>query len=152
MPKIVCFCLVMLLTATCSCATREVVDKFKGSTAQRLTTYSIDRSIQKLPEKDFSLLKNKKVYFECHFIEEIKAMDYLEKRLEMELMDKYGCELTSDESDAQMSLQVFVNSLSAEKDKAGFQTPDLVLPGVGGLSSIDIITYDMYHGITELYY
>ena len=135
-----------------SCATRGIHDKYLGATGQRLITQSIDKLIEKLPEQDFALLKGQKIYLECYFLEDTESLKYAKKRIELELMEKYNGTLVAKPESADMILHVFFNAIGTDRDKAGFKTPDLVIPGVGGALSIDIITLDMFHGISELYY
>ena len=144
-PIFLCFLL-------CSCSTRQVREKYAGSTEQRLTSISINRVIGSIPEKDFSLLKGKKIFLNCHFLEKSGLLDYAKKRLELELMEKYNCRMVQKEADAEFKVHVFFTSLGTDSDKFGLSLPDMVLPVVGGISSIDLIALDKYHGISELYY
>ncbi|MEN8264431.1 MAG: hypothetical protein ABFR82_13315 [Nitrospirota bacterium] len=144
--------LLILMLISSSCATRGIHDKYLGATEQRLITQSIDKLIKKLPEQDFSILKGKKIYLECYFLEDSEFLKYAKKRIELELMEKYNGTLFAEPESADMVLHVFFNAIGTDQDKAGFKTPDFIIPGVGGAVSIDIITLDMYHGISELYY
>jgi hypothetical protein len=135
-----------------SCSTREILPDYSGSTEQRLTSHSIRKLIQSLPEKDFSLLRDKKVYLECFFLEKKEPLNYAAKRLEFELIDKYNCKMVQDKNDSQVGVHIFFTSMGTDKDKFGLSTPEFILPGVGAISSIDLIALDMFHGITELYY
>lgn len=139
---------VMLLAA---CSSRQVMDQYHGSTAQRLTSHSVNDMIAGIPENDFSRLQNKPVYLACYFLNDIEPLAYAEKRLELELMDKYQCRLVKEPRDAEMRVYVFFTSLGTDTDKFGLQTPELAIPGMG-LSSIDVLSLEMFHGITELYY
>ena len=66
-------------------------------------------------------------------------------------MDKYKCRLVDDPADAEMEAYVFFTSLGTDIDKFGLSTPELAIPGVG-VSSIDLLALEMFHGISELYY
>ncbi len=144
--------LLIMMLITSSCATRGIHDKYMGATEQRLITQSIDKLIKKLPEKDFSLLKGHRIYFECYFLEDTESLKYAKKRIELELIEKYNGTIVADTESADMVLHVFFNAIGTDRDKAGLKTPDFFIPGAGGAVSIDIITLDMYHGISELYY
>ena len=65
----------ILLTA---CSTRQVTDQYHGSTAQRLTSHSVNDMIVNIPEKDFIRLKNKSVYLDCYFLNDIQPLAYAE--------------------------------------------------------------------------
>ena len=67
-------------------------------------------------------------------------------------MEKYNGTLVTTPESADMVLHIFFNAIGTDKDKSGLKTPDFVIPGEIGAVSIDIITLDMYHGISELYY
>ncbi|HMA84854.1 MAG TPA: hypothetical protein VKN73_04050 [Desulfosalsimonadaceae bacterium] len=140
--------LIILMTA---CSTRQVMDQYNGATAQRLTSHSVNDMIADMPEADFSRLQDKPVYLECYFLNDIEPLAYAKKRLELELMDKYQCRLINDPADAEMQVYVFFTSLGTDEGSFGLKTPEIAIPGMG-LSSIHIISLEMFHGITELYY
>ena len=142
----------IILCIVCSCSTREIREHYTGSTEQRLISLSINKLMTMLPEKDFSILRGEKVLLRCYFLESTGPFGYAQKRLEMELMDKYQCQMVEPSADANLILHVFFTSLGTDIDKFGISTPDMVLPVVGGFSSIDMIALAMFHGITELYY
>ncbi len=142
----------LIMAMTSSCATRGIHDKYSGATEQRLITQSIDKLINMLPEEHFALLKGQKIYLECYFIENTDYLKYAKKRLELELMEKYNGTLAAAPESADMVLHVFFNAIGTDQDKIGFKTPDFIIPGVGGAVSIDLITLDMFHGVSELYY
>lgn len=145
--------LMMVLVCCCwSCSTRQVVDDFHGSTAQRLTTYSVDAAMEKLPEEPLSLVTGKRVHLECVFAEAMPAIDYARGRLEMELVERYDCMLVASPEEAEILLRFFFNSVGTDAEHAGFQTPAFSVPGVPGIPGIDLLTLDMFHGITECYY
>ncbi len=135
-----------------SCSTRQITEKFAGSTEQRLTAHSIHNIMSRLPEKDFSLLKDKTVFVECFFLEDSALLAYARHRLKMALREKFQCRFTDASTAADYHLTVFFTSLGTDFDKTGISTPDIVLPGLGGFMGIDIITLEKYQGITELYY
>jgi hypothetical protein len=142
----------IVLCLVCACSTREIREHYTGSTEQRLISLSINKLITMLPEEDFSILRGEKVLLRCYFLESTGAFGYAQKRLEMELMDKYRCQMVESLADANLILHVFFTSLGTDVDKFGISTPDMILPVVGGFSSVDLIAISMFHGITELYY
>ncbi len=144
--------LVLLIIFMAACSSRQIIDQYHGSTAQRLTSHSVNNMIANIPEKDFSCLEGKKVYLSCYFLNNIEPLAYAQKRLELELMDKYQCLPVPEPSEAEIRLHVFFTSLGTDRDEFGLHTPELVIPGLGGFSQIDVISLEMFHGITELYY
>ncbi|MBC2696278.1 MAG: hypothetical protein HF982_13585 [Desulfobacteraceae bacterium] len=142
----------IVLCLVCSCSTCEIREHYTGSTEQRLISLSINKLMTMLPEKDFSILRGEKVLLRCYFLELTALFEYAQKRLKMELMDNYQCQMVESSDDANLILHVFFTSLGTDIDKFGITTPDLVLPVMGGISSMDLIALSMFHGITELYY
>lgn len=138
-----------------ACATREVRDDFAGATAQRLATYSLDHLMEKLPQADLSRLSGKTVFLESHFVLENRDPSlaaYAKRRLELALLKQSRCRLTERPEDADRRLVVFFTSIGTDREKAGFTTPEFLLPGFAGTTRIDLLSLDMYHGISELYY
>ncbi len=152
MSKYISGILLILMLLSSSCTTRGLHDKYSGATEQRLITQSIDKLIKELPEKDFSLLKGQKIYLECYFLEDSEYLKYAKKRIELELMEKYSATLVAKLESADMALHIFFNAIGTDQDKGGIKTPEFIIPGVAGAGSIDIITLNMFHGISELYY
>nr|WP_320190198.1 hypothetical protein [uncultured Desulfobacter sp.] len=143
--------LLAVLFVLSSCSTRGVHDKYFGATEQRLVTHSLDQLVSKLPEDDFMPFKERKIYVECHFLEKNTPLAYALKRIEMEFMQKYGCTIVDSPESADLIYDFFFTALGTDQDSLGFSTPELILPGVGSVS-IDLISLDMYHGVSELYY
>lgn len=143
----------ILMTAFfCSCATRGVHDQYFGATEQRLMTHSIDKLLKELPEKDFNPLKGQTIFLECYFPVDKEILAYAKKRFEMELMEKYACKLAETPEGAEKILNVFFTAIGTDQDKMGFSTPEFMVPGASGTVTIDLISLDMYHGVSELYY
>jgi hypothetical protein len=142
----------MVLFLLTACTARQPLDDFAGATQQRLVAYSIDESIGKLPQADFDKIADTPVHLECRHLGEEAVGAYACRRFALELIDDYHCEIVETPRQASFQVVVFFTGLGTERDKAGFKTPDLVLPGVGGISSIDILTVDMFHGVAELQY
>ncbi len=144
--------LIFLTAFTISCSTRGVHDDYFGATEQRLLTHSIDSLISILPEKDFMPFKGQNVYVECHFLEENHPLKYAVKRIKMELIHKYSCKVVDTPGTADVIYDFFFTALGTDRDSLGFSTPEFVIPGMAGTVSIDLISLDMYHGVSELYY
>jgi len=134
-----------------SCSTRGIHDKYFGATEQRLVTHSIDKLVKSIPEKDFMPLKGQAIYMECYFIEKNETLNFARKRLEMELKEKYCCTLTDVPESAQFLVHFFFNAIGTDQDILGFKTPEVIIPSVG-ITSINILSLEMYHGVSELYY
>jgi hypothetical protein len=144
--------LTLTLCVCFSCSSRQVVEDFNGSTAQRLTTYSVDALMEKLPDEHFSTVSGKRVHLECAFLDNTLATDYARRRLEMELVERYGCTFVETPETADILLRFFFNSIGTDVDHAGFRTPEFALPGMPGLPAINLLTIDMFHGVAECYY
>jgi len=146
------FSILFLILFMCSCSTRQVSDHYSGACEQRLTSHSVNALMESIPKADFSRIEKKKVFIECYFLNNIEPVAYAQKRLEMELIDTYNCQIVSVISDADLKLQVFFIALGTDLDKFGLSLPELVVPGAGVLSTIDIIALEMFHGVSEMYY
>lgn len=135
-----------------SCSTRGVHDQYLGATEQRLITHSLDQLVSMLPEKDFMPFKDRKIYVECHFLEENTPLKYALKRIEMEFVQKYSCTVADSPGSADVVYDFFFTALGTDKDRMGFSTPEFIVPGTAGTVRVDLIALDMYHGVSELYY
>ena len=153
-PKVILRILAILtfVSLNCSCSTRGVHDQYFGATEQRLVTHSLDQLVSMLPEKDFMPLKDRKIYVECHFLVENIPLKYARKRIEMEFVQKYACTVVDSPKSADAVCDFFFTALGTDRDKIGFRTPEFIVPGTAGTVSVDLITLDMYHGVSELYY
>lgn len=144
--------LIFLTLSTMACSTSGVHDKYFGATEQRLLTHSIDQLVTMLPEENFLPFKGLNAYVECHFIENNDSLKYAVKRIKMELTEKYSCKIVETPDDANVIYDFFFTAIGTDRDKIGFSTPEFIIPGMSGAVSIDLISLDMYHGISELYY
>ena len=52
---------------------------------------------------------------------------------------------------ADYQVHFFFNAIGTDQDSLGITTPQLFLPGVG-VSQIDFIAVEMFHGVSEGYY
>lgn len=135
-----------------SCSARGINDEYVSSTEQRLVSQSIDKLCKMLPDEDFEGLSSRKVFVEPFFISDPELLKFAVKRFEMELRFRFGADIVQKPEDSDIIISVFFNSIGTDTDAFGIKTPDFVIPGVGGGLGIDIITVDMYHGISEMYY
>lgn len=149
MKKLLMFLLIVFL---CSCSSQQISDRYNGATEQRLLSHSINDLAEALPKTDFAAVEGKTVFVECHFLNAIEPVEYAKQRLVMELINTYNCQIVTQQSDAEVTLQIFFTALGTNLDKFGLSLPDLVVPGAGVVSSIDIIALEKFHGVTEMYY
>ena len=143
---------IILTLLISGCSTRGMHDQYFGATEQRLLTRSIDELMKKLPDEDFQALCGKKVHLICHFVNPNATLRYAKSRLEIELQERFLIHLVPETDNADTVLEVFFDALGTDNDSFGFKTPSFIVPGFDGTVSIDIISLDMYHGISELYY
>ena len=133
-----------------SCSARQVVTIYEGSTAQRLVTYSIDRSVENFPAKALKLMRGQAVYVDFNYLQGMTGHDYLHHRLTAELHNK-GIAVVDDESKATMVMDVFCTSLGTDNSYSGLNTP--AIPTIfGTLPTIKLFGVDLYRGITEFYF
>jgi hypothetical protein len=69
----------------------------------------------------------------------------------MELLDRFNSRLVDSPEEAEYQVHFFFNAIGTDQDSFGITTPELYLPGVG-VSQIDFIALEMFHGISEGYY
>lgn len=134
------------------CGSRQVQDSLAGSTAQRLVTNSIDDLVGQLPEGDFIGLEGRRLYIENHFIERSEARSYADYRLATELARRFDADIVDSPDDAEFVLRVFYTSLGTDRNKLGFYLPLGFVPGVAESMTINLITLEQFHGVSEMYY
>lgn len=138
---LVCFLLV-------GCASRQIVDHYQGSTAQRLVTKSIDRAVSTFPTDLVSLLRGKKVKVTFNLLEGTKDQEYFKSRFLLQLrLNK----IIPVETDPDYHLDVFCTSLGTDNNTIGFSTPELVTTTGNYIASIKVFGMDVFRGITEYY-
>lgn len=145
-------CLAITANFTISCSTHGLHDEYFGATEQRLLTHSIDQLISMLPEKDFMPYAGQTIYIECHFIKDNLPLKYAAKRIKMEFIQKYSCTIADSADRADVVYDFFFTALGTDSDSTGFKTPEFFIPGMTGTVTIDLISLDMYHGVSEVYY
>lgn len=133
-----------------SCSARQVVSVYEGSTAQRLITYSINRSVEDFPVRALRLMRGEKVYIELNYLEGMTGHTYLRHRIVAELNNK-GIDVVEDKSKATMIMDVFCTSLGTDNSYSGVNTP--AIPTIfGTLPTIKLFGVDLYRGITQFYF
>ncbi len=137
---------------TAGCSTRDLQSSLSGSTSQRLVSHSIDDVVLKLPEAEFSQLAGKRLYLDSHFIQKSELKDYAHQRLALELSNRWGAEVVSSPESADMALSVFFTSLGTDLDNFGITIPLTYIPAFDEGTSLNVITLEKFHGISELYY
>ncbi len=144
--------LALSLMAT-GCSTRQVVDQMSGSTAQRLVTLSIDKLISELPTQPLDQLQGSKVFLQSHFIKRDPLLDYATSRLRVEIEKRHRVTWAQQVEDADKIIDVFFTSLGTDQDSLGFSLPIPTVTNQGNeIARVDILAYNMYHGISELYF
>ncbi len=144
--------LILLCLITTGCATRQVIPDFNGSTAQRLVTHSIDKLMKRIPEEDFAIYRDKKIYVEPHFITKTRLYNYATKRFKMELAQRFSCQVMEEKENSEFVVDLFFTSLGTEHDAFGFTFPLKVVPGYQEATDIKLLALEMFHGISEMYY
>lgn len=141
----------MALTLS-GCGSRQVQDSLVGSTAQRLVSYAIDDLALSLPASDFSALSGQRLVIESHFIGDENLRSYADRRLAMELLNRFGIEVVGHRLMADQVLTVFYTSLGTDQAFRGFYLPLGFMPGVDDATRINLITLEQFHGVAEMYY
>lgn len=149
------YLLLLLLTA---CSTRGLNNHFASATEQRLVTQSLDKLIKALPASDFQPLQEQDVYLQCYFIaptvdgtEHSPLLDFACQRVKMELLERFNGRLADSPEQAAYQVHFFFNAIGTDQDSLGITTPELYIPGLG-ISKIDFIALEMFHGVSEGYY
>lgn len=140
---------VVMLTA---CGSRQLQDSLVGSTAQRLVTYSIDDLAAALPEQDLDRYRGQRLHLETHFIQYPELQAYADRRLAMELAQRFDIEVVAGYEQADATMAVFYTSLGTDQSFHGFFIPLGFFPGVDETTRINLITLEQFHGVAEMYY
>jgi hypothetical protein len=133
-----------------ACSTREASENFRGSTSQRLLTYSINDLMSQLPEASFQPFAEQPVYVRSHFIKKSQTLNYATQRLYLELTSRLHLNLVDSPEKARYELDFFFTSLATDSDVFGLTIP--VFWVSSELPSLDILAVRMYHGVSEMYY
>lgn len=140
---------IFLLTG---CAARQVQDSLAGATAQRLVTGAIDELAAALPASDFAALRGQNLYLDTHFIADDALRAYADRRLAMELKQRFDINTVAEPLAADASLSVFYTALGTDQGLLGFYLPFGFVPGVAESTRINLITLEQFHGVAEMYY
>ena len=143
---------VLLICFLSACSTRESSDNFKGSTSQRLLTYSINNLMSEIPDSDFKAIGNKPVYVQSHFVRQSQVLKYATQRLYIELTGRLHLNLVDSPEKADYKLDFFFTSLGTDSDTYGLTVPIFWVDTAGELPTLDILAVRMYHGVSEMYY
>lgn len=144
--------LLILLLGMGGCSTRDSSEHFRGSTSQRLLTYSINDLMARLPAKEFKPFANRPVYVRSHFVEASPILNYAVQRLKVELTSRLALQLVSTPEQADYELDFFFTSLGTDQDTYGLTIPIFWVSTDGELPTLDILAVRMYHGVSELYF
>jgi len=147
---------IFLIAAICltmsACSTRESADQYRGSTSQRLLTYSINELVSDLPDNSFAALGSQPIFVRTHFISKTEALVYAEQRLKMELASRFKLNLVDSATEADIEFDFFFTSLGTDQDVYGLSVPVFWVSTDGEMPSLDILAVRMYHGVSEMYY
>lgn len=146
------FIVVVVSMVLVGCSTRQVVDSLEGSTEQRLVTHSINRVISELPAQPLSKLEGKKLFMDSHFIKTHPFLDYASARFRAEIDHRHNVMWVTSKGDADYYLDVFFTSLGTNQDSFGLSIPLPIQNEGGGVASIEVLSLQMFHGISELYF
>lgn len=135
-----------------ACSTRDIQHELSGSTAQRLISHSIDDLISQLDDPNLETLKGQKTFINSYFLNEHPLKLYADKRLAVELVNRFGTEVVSSQAESDQVITVFYTSLATDFDNFGISIPFGYIPGVDDSTTLNILTLEKYHGISELYY
>lgn len=147
--------LLLILIALCllsACSTRDIQHELSGSTAQRLIAHSIDDLISQLDDPNLENLKGQKLFINSYFLAEHPLKNYADKRLAVELRNRFGADIVSSQADSDQVLTVFYTSLATDFDNFGISIPFGYIPGVDDSTTLNILTLEKFHGISEMYY
>lgn len=149
LKRIILATLFITLTA---CSTRDLQDSLGGSTAQRLVTHSIDDLISNIVDEKLDALEGKKVFINAYFLSDSNLKDYADKRLAIELQNRFGAEVVSKQEASDQVMTVFYTSLGTDLDNFGISIPFGYFPGASDDAHLNILTLEKFHGIAEMYY
>jgi len=135
-----------------ACSTRDIQHELSGSTAQRLVAHSIDDLITKLVDPHLDTLQGQKVFINSYFLAEHPLKSYADKRLSIELKNRFGADVVATQAESDQVMTVFYTSLATDFDNFGISIPFGYIPGVDDSTTLNILTLEKFHGISEMYY
>jgi hypothetical protein len=134
------------------CAARQAQDSLVGSTAQRLVSFGIDDMAAQLPDHHFAGYAGQKMRLNSHFVADQTLQTYADRRLQIELKQRFDIDAVPPGDEADFTLNVFYTSLGTNRDTQGFFLPLGYIPGLDEGAQIDILTLEQFHGVAEMYY
>lgn len=152
MPFSRLFITIIILGIVSGCSTRDIQHELSGSTAQRLLAHSIDDLISQLDDPRLDELKGRKLFINSYFLAEHPLKNYADKRLAVELKNRFGTDIVSTQAESDQVMTVFYTSLATDFDNFGISIPFGYIPGVDDSTTLNILTLEKFHGISELYY
>ncbi len=148
--NVVFLCLILFCITACS--TRELRDSYSGSTSQKLLTHSIDDLVGKLSSEEFADYRGKSLFVETHFIDSPEIKQYADRRLTVELGNRFGINVVAEPDLADEALIVFYTSLATDIDNFGVTLPLGYIPGVDQSTELNVLSLEKFHGVSEMYY
>lgn len=145
------FILTLCLFIT-ACSTRDVNKQLAGSTAQRVVTHSIDDLVSQLSDVNLDSLQGQKLYLNSYALSDHAIKDYADNRLAIELQARFGAKIVASQAESDQVMTVFYTSLASDFENFGISIPFGYIPGVDDSTSLNILTVEKFHGISEMYY
>jgi len=146
------FLIITFCFAISACSTRESAEQYRGSTSQRLLSYSINELMLQLPDDSFTEFASQSIFVRTHFISKSQALIYAEQRLKIELTSRFNLNLVDSAAEADIEFDFFFTSLGTDQDVYGLSIPIFWVSTDGEPPSLDILAVRMYHGVSEMYY
>lgn len=144
--------LILSMFLLSACSTRDVQSELNGSTSQRLISHSIDDLVTRLDDPYLEALKGQKVFINSYFINHSLFKKYADKRLALELKARFGADIVDSQEASDQVMTVFYTSLATDFDSFGISIPFGYIPGVDESTKLNILTLEMFHGVSEMYY
>ncbi|MBN2647639.1 MAG: hypothetical protein JXR44_07635 [Thiotrichales bacterium] len=139
----------LLLSA---CSTRQEGANFRGSTEQRLVTYSINGMAKQLDAQMLAPLAGQRVRLYTHFVIDNEVVRYAHQRLRFELSEKFALNVVGAGEPADYRMDLFFTSLGTDRDATGLSVPIVNLSDPEQSAVVNILAVDMYHGVAEGYF
>jgi hypothetical protein len=135
-----------------ACSTRDIQHELSGSTAQRLIAHSIDDLVSKLDTPELTELKDQKLFINSYFLEDHPLKHYADQRLAIEMQSRFGAKVVASQTESDQVMTVFYTSMATDFDNFGISIPFGYIPGVDDSTTLNILTLEKFHGISEMYY
>jgi hypothetical protein len=146
----------LILLAVCfvlsACSTRDIQNELSGATAQRLIAHSIDDLVSKLDTPELTELKDQKLFINSYFLKDQPLKQYADQRLAVEMQKRFGASIVTSQAESDQVMTVFYTSMATDFDNFGISIPFGYIPGVDDSTTLNILTLEKFHGISEMYY